>query len=248
MMGKSRNSQPIAIQRTSSTFNRHRKGSNSGAPGSPRNKHQNIRRRRSTIEHNVHIETFQLNKEQKHKMDNPDFIRKLRKDCEQFGAFKYTGHHDTLGIVLLQQRLRQAALEFLENPSRLGPLDVNNGDNTESPTNGNAHGISGGPNPMQRSQSKGGEQRRFLLTDMQHEVLSSAQFMSQMIQDFLHFGTLNVHEDELVLESFKRSRTVHACQKLERRLVLIDKDRLYWKENAAAGNQKTRSFNLAKIV
>jgi len=160
---------------------------------------------------------------------------------------------------------------------------------------------------MGKRQSTKGDQRRFLLTDMQHEVLSSAQFMTQMIQDFTHFGTLNVHEDELVLESFKRSRTIAACQKLERRLgalwarneivncmqdmncppddiesqtemvkflnsmvqtvssggrfrkhrkhgkaahrwVLIDKDRLYWKENAAAKNQKTRSFNLAKIV
>eukprot|EP01083_Nonionella_stella_P274375 931311_1 len=149
--------------------------------------------------------------------------------------------------------------------------------------------------------------KRFLLTDMQLEVLSSPQFMQQIVQDFTHFGTLNVHEDELVLESYKRSRTIAACQKLERRLgalwtieevahcmrdmgcseddcesraeqlkflssmvrkvsggalftkhrkhgkaahrwVLIDKDRLYWKENTAAQNQKTRSFNLAKIV
>jgi len=153
----------------------------------------------------------------------------------------------------------------------------------------------------------GGDQRRFLLTDMQIEVLSSTQFMQQILSDFAHFGTLNVHESELILESYKRSRTLAACQKLERRLgalwtseeiaqcmqdfgcpeddmrsvskmlsflgsmvqcvssgarfrkhrkhgkgahrwVLIDKDRLYWKENTAAQNQKTRSFNLAKIV
>eukprot|EP01084_Bolivina_argentea_P212274 360858_1 len=36
--------------------------------------------------------------------------------------------------------------------------------------------------------------------------------------------------------------------KAAHRWVLIDKFRLYWKENTAAQNQKTRSFNLAKIV
>merc|ERR1712087_422818 len=36
--------------------------------------------------------------------------------------------------------------------------------------------------------------------------------------------------------------------KAAHRWVLIDKDRLYWKEKVAAENQKTRSFNLAKIV
>ena len=169
----------------------------------------------------------------------------------------------------------------------------------------------GGKQPLKRQSTKG-DQCRFLLTDMQHGLVSSARFMSQMIQDFTHFGTLNVHEDELIFESFKQSHTFAACQILESRLgalwtrdeikqcmsemkssrgviseediespteqikflnlmvqsvssggpfrkhrkhgkaahrwLLIDKDRLYWKENAAAQNQKTRSFNLAKIV
>jgi len=306
---QSRNSGPLYGGRAG--FNRHRKGSNSGAPGSPRNGYD--RRRRSTIEHNVHIETFQLTAVQKEKMENPDFIRKLRNDFTNFGSFNYDARHDTLGIVLMAQRLRKAAFIFLEN--RLGALDSgHHRDEKEDADGGHGDagdaadgGGGGGKNKGRRRSSAKGDQCRFLVTDMQHEVLSSPQFMQQLFQDFEHFGTLNVHEDELVLESFKRSRTIAACQKLERRLgalwtrnevqqcmadmgrssddiesqlemvkflnsmvqsvssggrfrkhrkhgkaahrwVLIDKDRLYWKENAAAQNQKTRSFNLAKIV
>eukprot|EP01084_Bolivina_argentea_P024445 45544_1 len=297
--------QPVAFQRTSGSFNRHRKGSNSGAPGSPRS--MAARRRRSTIEHNVHIETFKLRDEQKEKMDNPDFIRKLRNDFTNFGSFTYDAMNRTVGIVLIAQKMRKTVFIFLE--SRLGPIDTNNGqisDDDQKLTH--TEKVNGGGKGGGRvSIGSKGDQKRFLLTDMQLEVLSSTEFMKQIVQDFTHFGTLNVHEDELVLESYKRSRTIAACQKLERRLgalwtveevvqcmndmrcsqddcesragqlkflgsmvsevssgtrfrkhrkhgkaahrwVLIDKDRLYWKENTAAQNQKTRSFNLAKIV
>ena len=295
-MDNQQKKQPIAFQRGSGSFNRHRKGSNSGAPGSPRT--LAARRRRSTIEHNVHIETFKLRDEQKEKMDDPDFIRKLRNDFTNFGSFNYDAMNRTVGIVLIAQKMRKTAFIFLEK--RLGSIETNRPDDDQK--DNSLIKINDGAGPLLK-----GDQRRFLLTDMQLEVLSSTQFMQQIVQDFTHFGTLNVHEDELVLESYKRSRTIAACQKLERRLgalwsveeiaqcmsdlgsseddiesrleqlkflnsmvqsvssgtrfrkhrkhgkaahrwVLIDKDRLYWKENAAAQNQKTRSFNLAKIV
>eukprot|EP01083_Nonionella_stella_P195328 719582_1 len=291
--------------RHSGTFNRHRKNSNSGA-ASPRQAAQNtMRRRRSTIEHNVHVETFKLRDEQKEQMDNPEFITELRQTFTPFGSFTYDAMNMTVGLVLIAQRMRKDAFAFLE--TRLGPIDTNTGgfdsgdDDLKTP-------IGESPRSSPRvSFGSRSDQRRFLLTDMQLEVLSSTQFMQQIVQDFTHFGTLNVHEDELVLESYKRSRTIAACQKLERRLgalwtveevaqcmedfgrseddlesrseqlkflgsmvqtvssgarfrkhrkhgkaahrwVLIDKDRLYWKENTGAQNQKTRSFNLAKIV
>eukprot|EP01083_Nonionella_stella_P128773 390267_1 len=283
----------------SGTFNRHRKSSNSGAE-SPRQAVQNaMRRRRSTIEHNVHVETFKLRDEQKEQMNNPEFIRNLRQGFTPFGSFAYDAMNMTVGLVLIAQRMRKDAFAFLE--TRLGPIDTNTGGDDDLTTV-----TDGDPNPLVSVGSKS-DQRRFLLTDMQLEVLSSTQFMQQIVQDFTHFGTLNVHEDELVLESYKRSRTIAACQKLERRLgalwtveevaqcmedfgrseddlesrleqlkflgsmvqtmssgarfrkhrkhgkaahrwVLVDKDRLYWKENTGAQNQKTRSFNLAKIV
>eukprot|EP01084_Bolivina_argentea_P024444 45541_1 len=203
--------------------------------------------------------------------------------------------------------MRKTVFIFLE--SRLGPIDTNNGqisDDDQKLTH--TEKVNGGGKGGGRvSIGSKGDQKRFLLTDMQLEVLSSTEFMKQIVQDFTHFGTLNVHEDELVLESYKRSRTIAACQKLERRLgtlwtveevvqcmrdmgcseddcesraeqlkflcsmvqkvnsgarfrkhrkhgktahrwILIDKDRVYWKENAAAQNQRTRSFHLAKIV
>eukprot|EP01084_Bolivina_argentea_P079061 143468_1 len=192
--------------------------------------------------------TFKINDQQKVKMDNPHFIRKLRNDAQND--------------------------EEKEHELKIKSVNV---------------------------------QLRFLLTDIQLTMLSSPQFMKQIIQDFSHFGTVNVIEVELVLQIYKRSHVIAAYQKLERRLsalwtveevvqcmeymgcsendiqsrdmqikflcsmvqkmclgtrfikhrkhgraayrwLVIDKNRLYWKENSNVENQKTRSFNLAKIV
>jgi len=311
---------PLSSFRNSGNFNRHRKGSNSSLqPASPRSM---ARRRRSTIEHNLHMETFNLRDEQKEKMDNPDFIRAITNDFTNFGSIKYDAIHNHVGIVLNAQRMRKEAFIFLEK--RLGPIESNANVCTLEPVDDsqetgdpaslshlalNAH-TRAGPSmnivPSAGDSSDQHEQRRFLLTEDQLDALSSKQFLEQMVSDFMHFGTLNVHEDELILES-KSTRTLAAIQKLERRLgaiwnvveivacmqekgcsdddtesrnaqliflnkmvqtvssggrfrkhrkhgkpahrwVLVDKDRLYWKEGATAENQKTRSFNLAKIV
>eukprot|EP01084_Bolivina_argentea_P157627 274663_1 len=45
------------------------------------------------------IEIFKLRAEQKDKLDNPDFIRKLRNDFTNFGSFTYDAMNRTLGIV-----------------------------------------------------------------------------------------------------------------------------------------------------
>lgn len=42
--------------------------------------------------------------------------------------------------------------------------------------------------------------------------------MFKVARDLSHFGTINVHEDELILESYKKKRTLDAIGKLERRL------------------------------
>merc|ERR1719203_2716786 len=66
--------------------------------------------------------------------------------------------------------------------------------------------------------------------ESQQKMLS---FLGSMVQCVSSGGRFRKHR--------KHGKAAH-------RWVLIDKDRLYWKENAAAKNQKTRSFNLAKIV
>ena len=108
-------------------FNRHRKGSNGvniSSPASARS--MASRRRRSTIEHNIHLETFKLTEDQSEKMNDPIFIRKLRNDFTMFGSFSYDAVGKTMGIVLAAQKMRKTAIIFLEK--KLGPIGGGNDD------------------------------------------------------------------------------------------------------------------------
>eukprot|EP01083_Nonionella_stella_P062952 163659_1 len=108
-------------------------------------------------------------------MDNPEFITELRQTFTQFGSFTYDAMNMTVGLVLVAQRMRKNAFAFLE--TRLGPIDTNAG------------GFNSGDNDLKTATGGGStsDQLRFLLTDMQLEVLSSTQFMQQTVQDFTHF-------------------------------------------------------------
>eukprot|EP01084_Bolivina_argentea_P202201 345539_1 len=69
----------------------------------------------------IHVETFKLRDEQKEKMNKSDFIRKLRNDFTHFGSFVYDAMNQTVGIVLITQKMRKPAFICLKR--RLGPID-----------------------------------------------------------------------------------------------------------------------------
>ncbi|ETO20872.1 hypothetical protein RFI_16336, partial [Reticulomyxa filosa] len=216
-------------------------------------------KRRSTIENNVHAETFRVTNEQKEKLEDSDFLKQLRDDFINYGQ--------------LTKEIGQIDGRTKENQKG----EVDNGD---------------------------GEIRKFILHEEQIQMLHDEEYMTQVVKDFDHFGTINVHESELILQCREKSKVIDAVRKLEKRLgvlwaraeiqeimntlhvtwddddhkmlkfldkmtkqvqhgarfnkhrkkgapehrwVLVKFGRLFWKERVSDKNHKSHSFNLTKV-
>jgi hypothetical protein len=108
--------------------------------------------------------------------------------------------------------------EAVSNGNGNGNSNSNNNNNNNNGHGSVYHSAANSGDMQMQVQRRGGEQKRFLLTDTQLKLLSTHEFMEHIVTDLSHFGTLNVHEDELILRSLKSNRTLDYVQKLERRL------------------------------
>jgi len=77
-------------------------------------------KRRSTIENNVHAETFKVTNEQKEKLEDSDFLKEMRDEFLNYGQLSYDLKRTTLAVVLKAQKDRMEAIEMLEK--KLGKL------------------------------------------------------------------------------------------------------------------------------
>jgi len=107
-----------------------------------------------------------------------------------------------LAVVLRAQKDRMEAIELLEK--KLGKLM----DETKE---------------QQQSEADGGngEIRKFILHEEQLQMLHDEEYMTQVVNDFDHFGTINVHESELILQCREKPKMIDAVKRLEKRLGVL---------------------------
>ncbi|ETO18261.1 disheveled-associated activator of morphogenesis 1 [Reticulomyxa filosa] len=159
-------------------------------------------KRRSTIENNVHAETFKVTTEQKERLEDSDFLKQLRDEFINFGQLSYDLRKNTLAVVLRAQKDRMEAIELLEK--KLGRLIDDTKEETRTETD-----------------NSGGDIRKFILHEEQLEMLHDEEYMTQIVNDFDHFGTINVHESELILQCRDKTKLTDAIRRLEKRLGVL---------------------------